>query len=536
MQLRFGFSHTIVLDKDSKFFGQVKQALELLEINIHVLSGDNHNPMLIERINRFLNKGLTIMTNERDSIRIALEAILLLLYAWNSCPVPGTDISRSLVAVGREFAFPIDYSVSKHYELTSTPRAVESYAGELAVRLEACREVAELLVSEQRSWHRELINASRPDPRIFAVGDVVFARRKTASNKQRGRVGKLQHSWTGPWKVKAKLKGASYEIEHAYNNKVDKKHASDLSPYPPQLIPFEPLDGADSKYSQLYKPIGLQPFKEAGIDGFQPPQPFKASPSTFAKVEDGDKFRFPTLAELNDELFPFPWLPGEQPKVQLEYEQEKVYPFMYSGPPPSASTYTPPTVPPISALIPRIIQSTSKLFFIAQNIGMGDTYEWRLVRVNLALSTEQHPSCYQDGRFLVDFYTLHPEDVRYNGINQRYWLQYITANDTLSSTFGIETDIHLIRPTDRSELYAAQKHLMPFRRWVYLTHESTYIHGPFEWAKVRGRQTRDRVALDDWKVLQQHTRMFANKIPNFEIPSFSVHIDTLTHLVVQSTL
>jgi hypothetical protein len=64
--------------------------------------------MLVERINCYLNKGLKIMTNERDSVCIALEAILLLIYAWNSCPVPGTDISRSPIAVGREFAFPID--------------------------------------------------------------------------------------------------------------------------------------------------------------------------------------------------------------------------------------------------------------------------------------------------------------------------------------------------------------------------------------------------------------------------------------------
>ena len=72
----------------------------------------------------------------------------MLLYAWNSCPVPGTDISRSLIAVGREFQFPIDYSVGKHYELTSTPRAVESYARNLAIRLEACQEVATLLLKE----------------------------------------------------------------------------------------------------------------------------------------------------------------------------------------------------------------------------------------------------------------------------------------------------------------------------------------------------------------------------------------------------
>ncbi len=99
--LRYGFCHTIVLDKDSNFFGICREALDLLKINCHVLSGGNHNPMLVERINRYLNQGLQIMCNERNSNRIALEAILLLIYAWNLCPVPGTDISRSMVVVGR---------------------------------------------------------------------------------------------------------------------------------------------------------------------------------------------------------------------------------------------------------------------------------------------------------------------------------------------------------------------------------------------------------------------------------------------------
>ncbi len=38
---------------------------------------------MVERVNRYLTKGLKIMTNECDSVCIALEAILLLLYAWN---------------------------------------------------------------------------------------------------------------------------------------------------------------------------------------------------------------------------------------------------------------------------------------------------------------------------------------------------------------------------------------------------------------------------------------------------------------------
>jgi hypothetical protein len=132
--LRYGFCHTVVLDKDRKFFGVCREALNLLNINCHVLSGGNHNPMIVERINRYLlNQGLCIMCNERDSNRVALEAILLLIYAWNSCPVPGTNISRSMVAVGHKFAFPIDFSAGKHAELYSAPGTVESYSKELAL-------------------------------------------------------------------------------------------------------------------------------------------------------------------------------------------------------------------------------------------------------------------------------------------------------------------------------------------------------------------------------------------------------------------
>jgi hypothetical protein len=81
IQLRYSFCHTLVLDKDSKFFGVCCEALDLLQINCHVLSGGNHNPMLVKCVNHYINKGLKIMTNERGSIQVALEAILLLIYA-----------------------------------------------------------------------------------------------------------------------------------------------------------------------------------------------------------------------------------------------------------------------------------------------------------------------------------------------------------------------------------------------------------------------------------------------------------------------
>jgi hypothetical protein len=81
---------------------------------------------MVKRINCYLNKGLKIMANLRGTVRIAMEAIVLLLYAWNSAPIPGTNLSRCFVALGQEFQFPINFSTNKHWELTSTPASVQS--------------------------------------------------------------------------------------------------------------------------------------------------------------------------------------------------------------------------------------------------------------------------------------------------------------------------------------------------------------------------------------------------------------------------
>ena len=305
IQLRFGLCHTIVLDKDSKFFGVFKEVVDLLQINRHVLSSGNHNGMLVEQINRYLNKGLKIMINERDSIKIALKAILLLLYAWNSAPIPGMDLSRCFVALGREFQFPIDFSADKHVKLIFTPASVTSYSRDLASCLAALHEIAKLLVKEQRAYNCEFINSRCPDPKIYSIRDTVFARRATWSDAGQGQVDKLTYTFTGPWLVTAKLDGASYEIEHFLTKRKDKKHALDLTPHPAELIAFKPLDGADNQYGQLNQKLSEHPYREAGIEGFTPPTPFLL-PVNFVCAKNPLAFHWPTLSELNDELFPYP--------------------------------------------------------------------------------------------------------------------------------------------------------------------------------------------------------------------------------------
>ncbi len=294
------------------------------------------------------------MSNERGSIWIAMEAILLLHYAWNSAPIPGTDLSRCFVALGQEFQFPINFSANKHWELTSTPATIKSYAREVAIHLQSSREIAKILVKEQQAWHHKFIHAYRPDPKIYSVGDIDFARQAVRSDASWGWVDKLPYPFTGPWQIVAKLLGTSYKIKHFSMKKTEKQHASDLSPYPPKLIPLQPLNDADNQYGQLHKQMSKNPYIQAGIKGFEPPMLFKVS-AQFLTTDRSLDFSWSTLAKLNKDHFPYPWSFGKDFDANLTSNMEIVSQGFYTGPPPSAPKYSAPTIPPANVLAKQIM-------------------------------------------------------------------------------------------------------------------------------------------------------------------------------------
>jgi hypothetical protein len=209
-------------------------------------------------------------------------------------------------------------------------------------------------------------------------------------------------------------------------------------------------------------------------------------------------------------------------------------PILYTGPPLSLAAPCPPFTPILSALIASIINSSDRLFFIAYSLGNPTTRKWHLVRIAFADSTALYPSCLQDGQFLVEFYTLHHTDVRFNAINQRYWLQYNSINNI--STPSPSTATHLIRLSDTSEPHASRLWLVLFRRWINLTHSDTLLHGLFEFATVHGRKTRDCISQSDWDILSCYHMAFNNPIPQFDLPSYSIHVDQGTHIAICDTL
>ena len=65
IMLCFVLAHTIVLDKDSKFYSVFAQSCLLLDLNVQTVSSENHDASILERVNRYLNKGLNVFTQER---------------------------------------------------------------------------------------------------------------------------------------------------------------------------------------------------------------------------------------------------------------------------------------------------------------------------------------------------------------------------------------------------------------------------------------------------------------------------------------
>jgi hypothetical protein len=253
-------------------------------------------------------------------------------------------------------------------------------------------------------------------------------------------------------------------------------------------------------------------------------------PAQFLTTDDSFQFVWPSLAELNEELMLELGLDGGMETDDGDGAVPSL--GLYTGPPPPPPTCPNPfAIPPASTLAKQIIESVDKLFFISWKIGM-NIREWRLVRVALHATTTSYPSCFDDGKYIVDFYTSHPSDSRMNAVNQRFWLRYHSRPDLMGPCSS--SDTHLIRPTKTSEAYASRHNLLPFHQFVNLTHSDTFIHGPFDFATLGGRKSCDWVSGDDWRILRSHASMFQNLVPSEEITTYSVHIDAGAHTIFAS--
>jgi hypothetical protein len=133
-----------------------------------------------------------------------------------------------------------------------------------------------------------------------------------------------------------------------------------------------------------------------------------------------------------------------------------------------------------------------------------------------------HPSCMQDGKFLVEFLISHPSDKQYNEPNKRYWTEFHQS----FGSYKLHEKYHLVKPSIDRIAFCKQNSLVAFSQWVYLNHNDVLLHGPFNFAIINGRKSRDRVSLSDWQILAKLNNDYDNAAPSIALSALTINIDT----------
>ena len=111
-------SHCIV--QRYSFKGAFVAMCQSLKLNYEISAKRNHKGLSVEHFHRFLNKSVTIAAEDCGTIDIFVPAGIAAGYTWNSAPIDGTDILRSILAIGRELHFPL------YINLNAAPKLIQN--------------------------------------------------------------------------------------------------------------------------------------------------------------------------------------------------------------------------------------------------------------------------------------------------------------------------------------------------------------------------------------------------------------------------
>ncbi len=413
--LKVGMCGLIVVDAGSTFCGIFADACKLLGIRLHPASRGNHKAVSVERFFRYLNKAVTIASSDRGTPLVWVEAAMIATYAWNCSPIDGTDVVRSIPAMGREFKFPFDVALDADgappaEPLSDSSASVLAYIQQTSEHIDFARRVVELVVHDRRQAHRDRVNEGRSAPQ-FSPGDLVLVRVQVNSNAELHRVAKLSYQVRGPFRVLSHTAG-SYKLVPLHQPTANPLSYPGhmLSPVPPGILPCTPVDSPDFRYlnhghaplpNPLKRHLNIEQYNEIWFHGDSTPTDRPCYPSRTIQpdvlLDSLDHSPFPSLASM-DAL----------PTVDSQ----------------SASPLPPSFSPP--SLATAIASSSDRLFFISYTPSGTARPRWYLVRVDLPM-TDSDPdctTCAASGVYHVHFLMQHPSDKALGQPQSRWWPQW----------------------------------------------------------------------------------------------------------------
>ena len=260
----------VVVDKGNEFAGVLSTVLDTLHIPKETASPENHRRIRNERFHKVLNKVQKINTADYSNFFLWLQGVLFAAYAWNATPADGTDIPRSVAAIGREFPFPIDISLhntTPNNGTTDSQHTTDHCEAKLPF-LQRQHELLRLLNEDRRAWHNTLKNRNRHPPQ-FNIGDLVIVRRQYKSSTTDGTSAKLRPKPKGPYRVVEKISPSSYRIQKlpflrglGRPGILLKENAARMTRLPSTTILHRTPEGADTQLALMEGTRALHPLQK----------------------------------------------------------------------------------------------------------------------------------------------------------------------------------------------------------------------------------------------------------------------------------
>jgi hypothetical protein len=186
-----------------------------------------------------------------------IKGTLFAVYAWNSAPVDGTNIVRSVAAIARDFPFPIETEQDRIATPThsNTGQQILDHVSATFPMLASQRTILKILIEDRRQHHRDLKNQTRKEKQ-FSPGDIVIVRKQVTSGDSYGPA-KLRLRARGPYRVLEEVDGGgSYRIQrmpfgnnNGHKGKPYKESAARMESLPSTLVLHKLTDGIDTRFA-----------------------------------------------------------------------------------------------------------------------------------------------------------------------------------------------------------------------------------------------------------------------------------------------
>ena len=138
-----------------------------------------------------MNIAITIVLDDRETNDIFVAASVVAWYTWNSFPIDGTNILRSVPVIDRELRFPLDIELSDlPFLVSNNAESVVSYLRLTDSNRHFATAILKILIEDRRTTHVECIHNSRNIVTMHP-GDIVMARTYFQSNKSKDKFTKI---------------------------------------------------------------------------------------------------------------------------------------------------------------------------------------------------------------------------------------------------------------------------------------------------------------------------------------------------------